>query len=125
MADDIEKSETALCYLPAAKVTSPAGSLAELELLTAEGERFGNVEGVVIDAAARKARYLDVKASGLFRRRRLLLEVGQLAQLDLAGKALRLRPGVETRQVTGIDPARLREFSDDDLLTVLFTPRAA
>lgn len=126
MANETRQSSTAsLCYLPAERVSSPAGALSELELLTASGEPFGRVEGVVIDAAARKARYLDVRTSGWLRRRRLLLDVAQLAQLDPDRKALRLRTDPEPGQVTGIDPASLREFSDDDLVTVLLSPRAA
>lgn len=126
MAGDIRQTPTtSLCYLSAARVTSPAGALSELELLTACGEPFGKVEGVVIDAAARKVKYLAVRTSGWLRPARLVLEAGHLAQVDLECKTLRLRADVDTGQVSDIDPAALREFSDDDLLTVIFAPRAA
>ena len=126
MVGDIRQSATtSLCYLPAARVTSPAGALSELELLTACGEHFGSVEGVVIDAAARKVKYLAVRTSGWLRRRHLVLEADHLAQVDLEHKTLRLRGDVDTGQISDIDPAALREFSDDDLLTVIFAPRAA
>jgi hypothetical protein len=126
MSGDIRNSATtSLCYLPAARVTSPAGALSELELLTACGEPFGNVEGVVIDAAARKVKYFAISTSGWLRRRKFVLEAGHLAQIDLERKTLRLRADVDMDQVVDLDPAALREFSDDDLLTVIFAPRAA
>ena len=50
-----------LSYLDASKVSSPAGALSELDVLSAEGRRLGSIEGVVIDAAARRVRYLSVR----------------------------------------------------------------
>jgi hypothetical protein len=61
---------SALCYLDASKVTSPAGVLSELPLLSADGKRLGSIEGVVIEAAARRVRYFEVQLTGWFRHRR-------------------------------------------------------
>jgi len=52
-----------LSYLDASKVSSPAGALSELDVLSAEGRRLGSIEGVVIEAAARRVRYLSVRLS--------------------------------------------------------------
>jgi PRC-barrel domain len=114
-----------LAYLDASKVTSPSGVLSQLDLLTAEGERLGSIEGVVIDAAARRVRYFDIRSSGWFRRRRYLVEADQLAQVESEGKALRLRVDVKKEAVQDLDAAALREFSDDDLLAALFPSCAA
>ena len=126
MRSDIPHSAISeLCYLEASKVTSPGGTLAELDLLNADGESLGSIEGVVIEAAARRVRYYDVQSSGWLDRHRFLVPVDQLAQLDLERKAVRLRSEVKAEQIHGIDPATIREFSDDDLLAILFHSRAA
>jgi hypothetical protein len=114
-----------LCYLDASKVTSPAGALSELDVLSAEGQRLGCIEGVVIDAAARRVRFLSVRSSGWFDRRRYLLPADQLGQIEGERKVLRLRVDPRHEAVPGLDAAALRQFSDDDLLTALFATRAA
>ena len=74
MRHDAQLSATSeLSYLDASKVSSPAGVLSELDVLSAEGRRLGSIEGVVIDAAARHVRYLSVRLSGWFGLRRYLV----------------------------------------------------
>jgi len=114
-----------LSYLDASKVTSPAGTLSELDVLSVEGRPLGSIEGVVIDAAARRVRYLAVRSSRWFGRRRYLVPADQLGQIEGERKALRLRVDLRHEAVPGLDAAALREFSDDDLLAALFAPRAA
>ena len=112
-----------LSYLDASKVTSPAGVLSELDVLSVEGKRLGSIEGVVIEAAARRVRYLCVRAAGWVRDLRYLVQANQLGQIEVERKALRLRGDLGSQAVHGLDAAALREFSDDDLLAALF-PRA-
>lgn len=114
-----------LSYLDASKVTSPAGVLSELDVLSAEGRRLGSIEGVVIDAAGRRVRYLAVQSSSWFGRRRYLVQADQLAQIEGERKVLRLRVDLRNEAVHGLDTAALREFSDDDLLAAMFSSRAA
>ena len=121
--DDQLKSE--LAYLDASKVISPAGALSELVVLSTEGRRLGSIEGVVIDAAARHVRYLCVRLSGLFGRRRYLVEADQVGQIQGDRKALRLRSDLRNEAVDGLDAAALRRFSDDDVLAAIFAPRVA
>jgi hypothetical protein len=111
-----------LCYLDAANVNSPAGVLSELDVVRANGEQLGSIAGVVIEAAAGRARYFDIRSSGWLRRRHYLVEADQLAQVDPERKMLRLLSD-EVREVR--DLGTLRQFSDDDLLAALFPPRAA
>ena len=112
-----------LCYLDAANVNSPAGRLSELDVVTASGEQLGSITGVVIEAAAGRARYLDVQSSGWLSRRHYLVDADQLAQVDPERKQLRLLTDVQ--EVRDLDTAALRPFSDEDLLAALFTSRAA
>jgi len=121
--DDQLKSE--LAYLDASKVISPAGALSELAVLSTEGRRLGSIEGVVIDAAARHVRYLCVRLSGLFGRRRYLVEADQVGQIQGDRKELRLRRDLRNEAVVGVDVAALRMFSDDDVLAAIFAPHAA
>jgi hypothetical protein len=113
-----------LCYLDAANVNSPAGPLSELEVVTASGEPFGRIAGVVIEAAAGRARYFDVRSSGWLRRRHYLVEADQLAQVDDARKELRL-VSTDVPEVHGFGTAGLRQFSDDDLIAAMFRSHAA
>ena len=126
MTNDAQLPVTsALSYLDASKVTSPAGALSELDVLSAEGRRLGSIEGVVIDAAARRVRYLAFRLSGWFGRKRYLVNADQLGQIEGERKALRLRVDLKHQAVHGLNAAGLRRFSDDDLLTAMFAPRAA
>lgn len=113
-----------LCYLDADHVRSPAGALSELDVILADGEPLGSIAGVVIEAAAGRARYLDVRSSGWLRRRRYLVEADQLAQVDAERKVLRLL-SAEVPESQPPGTATFRQFSDDDLLTALFPSRAA
>ena len=126
MRNDAQFQATSeLSYLDASKVTSPAGALSELDVLSAEGRRLGSIEGVIIDAAARQVRYLSVRLSGWFSRRRYLVPADQLGQILGERKALRLSGDLHDEAVHGVDSAALRRFSDDDLLAAMFAPRAA
>ena len=126
MPNDVQLPDTsALSYLDASKVISPAGALSELDVLSAEGRRLGSIQGVVIDAAARHARYLFVRSAGWLGRRLYLVRVDQLGQIE--GKALRLIKDLKNAAVHGfdLDVSDLREFSDEDLLEAMFAPRTA
>ena len=126
MSNDAPVGTTSdLSYLNASKVTSPAGVLSELDVLSPDGRRLGRIEGVVIDAAARRVRYLAVRLTGWFGRRRYFLQADQLGRIEGERKALRLRaePGDEAEPT--LKAAALHEFSDDDLLTAMFAPHAA
>jgi sporulation protein YlmC with PRC-barrel domain len=125
MQSDHQQVDTSqLSYLDASKVTSPAGVLAALDVLTTEGRRLGRIQGVVIDAAARRLRYIAVKTAGLFGGRSYLVEADQVAQLE-DGKALRLLVDIRQEAVDGVDTRALREFSDEDLLAAMFASQAA
>jgi hypothetical protein len=113
-----------LSYLDATKVDSPAGVLADLALVTSDGERVGNIAGVVIDAGARRVRYFDVQSPGWLRNRHYLVEVDHLAQVDPEQKVLRMLDA-NVSEVRGFDPAALHQFSDDDLLAAIFSARAS
>ena len=126
MANDAQLADTSeLSYLEASKVSSPAGVLSELVVLSAQGQRLGRVEGVVIDAAARRVVYLSVRSSAWLGRERFLVPADQLGQIEGESKALRLRVNLRDEAVQGLDAAALRKFSDDDMLAAMLPARAA
>jgi len=118
-----DRPPSELCYLDAAHVNSPAGVLAGFDVVTASGEQLGSIAGVVIEAAARRARYLDVQSHGL-RRRHYLVEADQPAQVDAERKQLRLL-SADLPTVHHPGRASFRPFSDADLLAAVFASRAA
>ena len=118
-----EEIDSELCYLDAAHVNSPAGVLSGFSVVTASGEQLGNIAAVVIDAAARRARYLDVQSHG-WRRRHYLLPADHLAQVDSARKQLRLLTA-DVPEADQLGSARFRPFSEDDLIAAVFAPQAA
>ena len=126
MQNDTQLPATSeLSFLDASSVTSPAGVLSELDVLSAEGRRLGSIEGVVIEAAAGRVRYLSIRSSGLFGGRRYVVQADQLGQIEGERKALRLSVNLQNEAVHGLDTAALRKFSDDDLLAAMFPSRAA
>ncbi|MEO5741525.1 MAG: PRC-barrel domain-containing protein [Vicinamibacterales bacterium] len=126
MLNDAQLSDTSqLSYLESSKVSSPAGALSELDVLSAEGQRLGRIEGVVIDAGARRVLYLSVRSSGWFGRGRYLVHADQLGQVDEEHKALRLCVNLRDEAVQGLNAAALRRFSDEDVLAAMFPTRAA
>ena len=126
MRDDSQRpASPELSYLDASKVTTPAGVLSELDVLSVEGRRLGTIEGVVIDAAAHLVRYLSVRTSGWFGRGRYLVRADQTGQIEGDRKALRLLVDLRDEAVRGLDAAAFRKFSDDDMLAAMFPPRVA
>ena len=117
-----EESPSALCYLDAAHVRSPAGLLSEFHVVSASGEQLGSIAGVVIEPAARRARFLDVESDGFHRH--YPVEPDYLAQVDADRKELRLLSS-ELPEVHHGDGGTFRPYSDDDLLTAMFARRAA
>ena len=113
-----------LCYLDARKVESPAGILANLELCSRDDERLGTVEGVILEPARRRVRYFVV-SDGDRRKARYLLPVEHLAQLDPDRPRLRIDSAAAEIPRHSIDLDEIRPFSDEDLVTALFSRDAA
>jgi sporulation protein YlmC with PRC-barrel domain len=123
MSQNANHVRSELSYLDARKVTLPTGVLADLDVVTSDGKPVGSIAGVVIEAAARCVRYYKVRSSGWLRNRHRYIDAAQLAQVDPERKVLRLlTPDVDTAHP---DLSNVREFSDDDLLSAVFSPRAA
>lgn len=112
-----------LRYIDASRVTTPAGLLDQLDVLDNDESNVGKIAGIVVDPAERQVRYFVVTSKRAFRARHYLMPLAP-ATIDAEHKALHV--DVEQEQldelVDGPDNA-FPPFSDDDLLTALFSRR--
>jgi hypothetical protein len=116
-----DKAHQTLCYLDAARVASPAGSLDGARLQCRSNETIGRLEGVLIDPSERRLRYYVVKSAGWFRNRRYLLSADQIAQVGPVERTLRLDvDSQELKLCDEFDSEEIREFSDEDVVTAMF-----
>jgi hypothetical protein len=116
-----------LRYVGANRIDLPVPNhLRPLSVETEEGARLGELQGVLVDPAARQVRFLLVDGGGWFHHRRRLVPLAA-ARLDRSRGTIRV-------DVDAADPAAcpevgsitLRDFSDDDLVAALFRrPTAA
>jgi uncharacterized protein YrrD len=111
-----------LRYLEAARVEGPAHGLDGFEVSTSAGEPLGRLDGFIVDPARRRLCSFVISRPGLFRNRRYVVPLCP-AQLDPEHQVLRVDPdGSEERE---FDPAAFERFSDDDMLTALFSSPSA
>ena len=115
-----------LRYVEAARLQSPAGDLAAVDVRGTDGQTIGSLDGVLIDPIERRLRFFVVASTTTREGRRYLLPTDCAAQVDAAGHALRLNlePGNLTR-CPEFTPSVVRDYSDDDLLDSLFRQRIA
>ena len=112
---------THLCYLNAANVDGPAGALGHLDVQTADGQEVGELDGVLIEPAARRIRYYVIALGRRLGRRRYLLSAEAQAQLETGSKALRFRIDLSAlKSCQEFRKGDVREFSDTDALSAMF-----
>jgi hypothetical protein len=114
-----------LRYLDAHNVRYPEGTLADLNLCTANDEKVGAIGGVLIDPAHRRVRYYVIESPGWFRVRRYLVSADATAVIEPAERVLRVEAPASDLTGREFDPATTPHFSDDDLLTSMFASHAA
>jgi hypothetical protein len=104
-----------LRYLDADDVDDAVVDYDGLNVIGADGQKIGDVDGFILDAEARRVNYVVIDSGGWFTSRRLLLPIGHASlaadrkslQADVTRDALRRLPE--------FDEARFRAFSDDEL----------
>jgi hypothetical protein len=111
--------DTGLCYLEARNVELPAGKLAGLHLCSRDDHALGAVDGVLIEPASRRVRYIVVKRSG-WRGGRYMLALENPTQIDREHNVLRIGSRADDLRQERFDADAVRPFSDDDLLTAMF-----
>ena len=114
-----------LRYLKADSVNCPSGNLAEFRVVTADAEALGNVSGVLISPVTRRCEYFVIASPGLLSQRRFLLPIDAGAVLEDDPKSLRLTARKDELHLQTFSQHSVPQFSDDDLLTAMFTRNAA
>jgi sporulation protein YlmC with PRC-barrel domain len=109
-----------LRYLNATRLEGPVPRFDRLVVLNSEGRRVGRLDGIIIDPAQRRVRYLVVDDSGFFKHHRYLLPLAP-TRVDTERPALRVDiDSADLTRCEDFDPAAFPRFSDDDLLVALF-----
>src|SRR3954469_19861307 len=93
-----------LCYLEAGQIRGPVDSFDHVGLKDRDDHDIGRLDGIIIDAPARRMRYFVVE-QGFLRRRRYLLPMCPTA-VDADDNVLRVDVGEgDLSQCTPFDPA--------------------
>ena len=124
MGNEVNTTDaTSLRYLDATAVESPGGTLDGMSLLSQDDEAIGAIDGVLIHPGTRKIRYFVVDTPKLFNRRRYLVSADLPAVVMPDDRALRLEVPYEEIERHRFDSRGVARFSDDDLLTAMFSAR--
>lgn len=111
----------ALRYLDATAVECPAGTLEGLSLVSQDDEALGVIDGVLINPETRQLKYFVVDRHRMANRRRYLVSADTPAVMLHEDRALRLDIPSEAIERQRFDARAVSRFSDDDLLTALFS----
>jgi hypothetical protein len=102
------------------------GALSQMDVETVDGEQIGDVDGVLIDPAARCIRFYVIAARRRWLgRRRYLLPADQPALLEREGRVLRFE--IDETALKSCQEFRnqeVPEFSDMDLVSAIFAKTA-
>jgi hypothetical protein len=113
-----------LRYLGANNVRCPAGYLSDFRVCTEDSASLGNIDGVLISPATRRCEYFVVGSTGLFSHKRFLLPVEAGASLQEPA-TLKVNARRDELDLETFTPSSVPEFSDEDLITTLFSQDAA
>jgi sporulation protein YlmC with PRC-barrel domain len=115
-----ETADSRLCFLPNERLQAPL--VEPLDVTTKRGERIGTFDGVIVDPARRRVRYLVVDKGRWFRQQCLIPLPP--AQVDAEHHTLSLDvDDAESLEWQTFNPARFPPFTDDDLVDAMFAQR--
>jgi hypothetical protein len=116
-----ETADSNLRFVNNSQLESPL--VEPLDVRTQAGTKIGTFDGVIVDPAERRVRYLVVDRGRVFHKRCLIPMPA--ARLDAEHHALRIDvDDTDPKVWEQFDPVTFPKFSDDDLLTAMFSPRA-
>jgi hypothetical protein len=115
----------ALRYLAAESIETPAGRLDHAEVVAPTGDTLGGLEGILINPVQHRARFFVVASRHLLRTRHYLLPFeGSRMVPEHGAVQVEVEPR-EVQQMPQVPPSAFRTFSDDDLVTLMFSTNAA
>ena len=113
-----------LRYLDASNVRCPAGYLSDFRVCTEDSESLGHIDGVLISPVTRRCEYFVIEAKGLFGHKRFLLPVEEGAILQEPA-TLKINARKDELDLKTFTPSSVPEFTDEDLITTIFSQDAA
>ena len=110
-----------LRFLDNSQLESPL--VEPLDVRTQAGTKIGTFDGVIVDPAERRVRYLVVDRGRVFHKRCLIPMPA--ARVDAEHHELRIDvDDADPTEWEQFDPVSFPKFSDEDLITAMFAPRA-
>ena len=110
-----------LRFLDNSRLESPL--VESLDVRTQAGTKIGTFDGVIVDPTERRVRYLVVDRGRVFHKRCLIPMPA--ARVDAARHELRIDvDDTDPAEWASFDPVAFPKFSDDDLITAMFSTRA-
>ena len=110
-----------LCFLENSRLEAPL--LEPLDVRTQTGAKIGTFDGVIVDPAERRVRYLVVDRGRFFQKRCLIPMPS--ARIDAEHHTLNIDvDNTDSPEWPRFDPVTFPRFSEDDLLTAMFARRA-
>src|SRR5947209_14169430 len=118
---DEETRPSQLRFLDNSRLESPL--VEPLDVCTQTGTKIGTFDGVVVDPVERRVRYLVVDRGRVFHKRCLIPMPA--ARVDSEHHSLNIDvDNTQSEQWPQFDPVTFPRFSEDDLITAMFAPRA-
>ena len=118
----MDKMTANLRYITADHLGTPECGLDGAAVVGRGNVTLGTLAGALIDPLHRHVQYLVFECRGWLKRRRYVLPL-DLTRLDRARRALLV--DADITDVREFPSQRFAAFSDDDLITAMFSPRAA
>jgi hypothetical protein len=115
-----DAADPSLRFLENSRLDSPLVELHDVR--TEAGIKIGTFDGVIIDPAQRRVRFLVVDRGRFFHERCLIPMPA--ARVDAEHHSLSIDvDDADPQEWQRFDPVTFPRFSDDDLLTAMFAPR--
>jgi hypothetical protein len=110
-----------LCFLDNDHLDGPL--VEHLDVTTRAGNKIGTFDGVIVEPAERRVRYLVVDR-GRILHKRCLIPLSE-TRLDAEHHAISIDvDDADASEWQQFDPSSFPPFNDDDLVTAMFAPRA-
>jgi hypothetical protein len=113
-----------LRYLDASSVRCPAGYLSDFQVCTQDSESLGNIGGVLISPVTRRCEYFVLESRGFLTHKRFLLPVDAGATVEQPA-TLKISARKDELDLETFTPSSVQQFSDEDLITTIFSQDAA
>jgi hypothetical protein len=113
-----------LRYLDSTSVRCPAGYLSDFQVRTQDAESLGNIGGVLISPLTRRCEYFVIESRGLLGHKRWLLPVEAGAIVEEPA-TLKINARKDELDLETFTPSSVEKFTDEDLITTIFSQDAA